>query len=58
MIDPPESYEVIALFRLGYIDPDAKRPTIDWSSTQRKDISAFCFDERFGEGWGSKEDGE
>jgi nitroreductase len=51
MIDVPDGYEVIALFRLGYIDPDAKRPTIDWSSTQRKDISNFCFDETFGEGW-------
>lgn len=51
MIDPPENFEAIALFRLGYVDPDAKRPTIDWSSPQRKDISAFCFDERFGVPW-------
>jgi len=51
MVNPPEGFEVIALFRLGYVDPAAKRPTIDWSSTQRKDISAFCFEETFGNGW-------
>jgi nitroreductase len=55
MIDVPDGYEVIALFRLGYVDPDAKRPTIDWSSTQRKDISNFCFNEKFGEGWKGEE---
>ncbi|MEO5931454.1 MAG: nitroreductase family protein [Candidatus Kapaibacterium sp.] len=54
MVNPPENYEVIALFRLGYVDPDAKRPTIDWSSKQRKDISQFCFDETFGNGWKSE----
>ncbi|MBS1911557.1 MAG: nitroreductase family protein [Bacteroidetes bacterium] len=51
MIEAPEDYEVIALFRLGYIDPNAKRPTIDWSSTQRRNIQDYCFDERFGNGW-------
>lgn len=53
MIDVPEGFEVIAMFRLGYVDPNARRPTIDWSSTQRKDLSAFCFDEKFGNGWGA-----
>ncbi|MBC8044232.1 MAG: nitroreductase family protein [Rhizobacter sp.] len=51
MIAPPENFELIALFRLGYTDPGAKRPTIDWSSNQRKDISTYCFDETFGNGW-------
>lgn len=55
MVNVPEGYEVIAMFRLGYVDPEAKRPTIDWSSTQRKDLSAFCFDETFGNGWTKKE---
>ncbi len=51
LVGVPDTYEMIALFRLGYIDPNAKRPTIDWSSTQRKDISGYCFDEQFGVPW-------
>jgi nitroreductase len=51
MIDPPEEFEMIALFRLGYIDHSGKRPTIDWSSPQRKPLSGFCFEERFGKAW-------
>jgi len=51
MVDPPEEFEMIALFRLGYIDPNAKRPTIDWTSTQRREIGGYCFEERFGNGW-------
>lgn len=51
MIAPPEEFEVIALFRLGYIDPNVKRPAIDWSSTQRKDVAEYVFDERFGTPW-------
>ena len=52
MIAPPEEFELICLFRLGYTDPAAKRPAIDWSSTQRRDLSTFVFDERFGKPWG------
>jgi nitroreductase len=57
MISPPEEFELICLFRLGYIDPSAKRPAIDWSSTQRRDLSSFVFDERFGSPWGGKDEG-
>lgn len=55
MVNPPENFEVIALFRLGYVDPKAKRPAIDWTSPQRKDISAFCFEETFGKEWKPEE---
>jgi nitroreductase len=51
MINPPENYELIALFRFGYVDSNAKRPTIDWSSTQRKDVTKFCYEETFGKPW-------
>lgn len=51
MVAAPEDYEVIALFRLGYVDPNARRPAIDWTSPQRKPVSTFCFDEHFGNGW-------
>ncbi|MCS7013192.1 MAG: nitroreductase family protein [Chloroherpetonaceae bacterium] len=56
MVAPPPDYELIALFRLGYINPDAKRPVIDWTSTQRKDVSQFCFAETFGHPWHPKLD--
>jgi hypothetical protein len=51
MVGAPEDFELIALFRLGYVDPEAKRPTIDWSSTQRRSIESYCFEETFGNGW-------
>jgi nitroreductase len=57
LVGVPEEYEMIALFRLGYVDPSARRPTIDWSSTQRKDLSTFCFDETFGNGFGKETEG-
>lgn len=55
LVDVPDDYELIALFRLGYIDPGAKRPTIDWSSTQRRHVSAYCFEETFGTPWQPRE---
>lgn len=51
LLEAPPEFEVIALFRLGYIDPKARRPTIDWSSPQRRPVSASCFDETFGRPW-------
>jgi nitroreductase len=51
MVGAPDDFELIALFRLGYVDPEAKRPAIDWTSTQRRTIDSYCFDERFGQGW-------
>jgi len=57
MVEAPENYEVIALFRLGYIDPNAKRPAIDWTSPQRRNISAYCFAETFGNAWHPEADG-
>ncbi|MDX2128977.1 MAG: nitroreductase family protein [Chloroherpetonaceae bacterium] len=50
-ISPPDNFELIALFRFGYIDSKSKRPTIDWSSTQRKVVSKFVFEEQFGKPW-------
>ncbi len=57
LVQPPPQYELIALFRLGYIDPNTKRPKIDWTSKQRKDISEFCYEESFGRSWRPKLDG-
>jgi nitroreductase len=32
----PDSHELVAIFRMGYKDPQAARNTIDWTSNQRK----------------------
>ena len=37
------------LCRLGYEDPAIKRPTIDWSSQQRKGIDELAFQDAWGQ---------
>ncbi len=44
----PEDYELAAVFRMGYVDPDMKRPAIDWRSSQRKEFGELAFSNRFG----------
>ena len=36
IVNIPDDYEMCAIFRMGYVDPNMKRPTIDWKSSQRK----------------------
>lgn len=48
MLRVPDEYEMMAIFRMGYIDPKVKRPVIDWKSSQRKGISELAFSDRFG----------
>lgn len=48
LLHVPDDYELIALFRLGYTDPTIKRPTIDWTSPQRKQVAELAFQERWG----------
>lgn len=48
LLGVPRDYELIVLFRLGYEDPDLKRPTIDWSSPQRKGVEELAFQEAWG----------
>ncbi|TPV94430.1 MAG: nitroreductase family protein [Myxococcales bacterium FL481] len=43
VLSVPDSLELVALFRLGYLPPDQKRPTIDWASRHRKRLSQFVF---------------
>ncbi len=33
----------MAVYRLGYVPKEHRRPTIDWSSRQRKRISQYVF---------------
>ncbi|CAA9276715.1 MAG: Nitroreductase [uncultured Chloroflexia bacterium] len=48
LLEVPDDQALLVLFRLGYVDPDAKRPTIDWSSPQRKRLGELAFSERWG----------
>ncbi len=49
MLGVPQDFELMALFRLGYEDPDLKRPTIDWTSPQRKGVEELAFQETWGQ---------
>jgi nitroreductase len=46
----PDSFEMCAIFRMGYVDPEIKRPTIDWRSSQRKPVNELAF----GDIWGNE----
>lgn len=48
MLKIPDDYEMMAIFRMGYVDPEMKRPAIDWKSSQRKSISELAFRDQFG----------
>jgi hypothetical protein len=39
----PDDLELMAVYRLGYVPQGQKRPTIDWSSRQRKRLSQYVF---------------
>ena len=39
----PEDMELMALYRLGYVPENARRPSIDWTSSQRKKLSQYVF---------------
>ena len=41
----PDDLELMAVFRLGYVDAGTDRPTIDWSSRHRKRFAQFVFRE-------------
>lgn len=43
LLQVPDDLELMALYRLGYLPEDAQRPTIDWSSRERRRISQYVF---------------
>jgi len=45
LLHVPEDLELMAVYRLGYLPPEQRRPAIDWSSSQRKLPSQFVFRE-------------
>lgn len=41
----PDELELMAVYRLGYLPENSRRPAIDWSSRERKLPSQFVFRE-------------
>jgi nitroreductase len=46
LLEVPDDLELIAVYRLGYVPPDQRRPSIDWSSGHRKRLSQYVFRDR------------
>jgi nitroreductase len=54
LLKVPDDLELMAVYRIGHVPPEERRPAIDWSSHQRKRLSQFVFREtcdRPQEGW-------
>lgn len=45
LLHVPDDLELMAVYRLGYLPQEQRRPAIDWSSGQRKLISQYVFRE-------------
>lgn len=45
LLQVPDDLELMAVYRLGYVPENQKRPAIDWSSRERKEPSQFVFRE-------------
>ncbi|MGW8482291.1 nitroreductase family protein [Microbacterium sp. NPDC055903] len=41
----PDELELMAVYRLGYLPPEQRRPAIDWTSSQRRLTSQYVFRE-------------
>lgn len=48
MLEVDENYELVVVFRMGYVDKNIKRPVIDWKSSQRKSPGELAFRNKFG----------
>lgn len=54
LLHVPDELELMAVYRLGYLPPEQRRPAIDWSSHERKRASQYVFRETCNtpqEGW-------
>lgn len=45
LLEVPDTLELMAVYRLGYLPEEAHRPAIDWSSRHRKRLPQFVFRE-------------
>jgi nitroreductase len=43
LLKVPDDLELMAVYRLGYVPEEQRRPSIDWSSRQRKRLSQYVF---------------
>ena len=43
LLEVPDDLELMAVYRLGYLPEEQRRPAIDWSSRQRKRLSQYVF---------------
>jgi hypothetical protein len=43
LLKVPDDLELMAVYRLGYVPEEQRRPTIDWSSRHRKRLSQYVF---------------
>ncbi|MFD1721983.1 nitroreductase family protein [Amnibacterium endophyticum] len=45
LLQVPDELELMAVYRLGYLPEDRRRPAIDWTSSERKRPSQYVFRE-------------
>ncbi|WP_380156347.1 nitroreductase family protein [Kineococcus sp. R86509] len=45
LLKVPDDLELMAVYRIGYLPEQARRPVIDWSSHERRRVSQFVFRE-------------
>jgi nitroreductase len=43
VLEVPDTLELMAVYRLGYVDTSIERPRIDWKSAERLPLSALAF---------------
>jgi nitroreductase len=43
LLEVPDDLELMAVYRLGYLPEEKRRPTIDWTSKERKRLSQYVF---------------
>ena len=43
LLEVPEGLELMAIYRLGYLPEEKRRPAIDWTSNQRKRLPQYVF---------------
>jgi nitroreductase len=46
LLEVPDDLRLVAMYRLGYLPPEKRRPSIDWSSAHRKRLSQYVFRNR------------
>jgi hypothetical protein len=54
LLKVPDELELMAVYRLGYVPEERRRPAIDWTSSERKLPSQYVYRERADvpqEGW-------